>query len=343
MKFGHVPTGEALGAILAHSLVLAGQKLAKGRRLDAADLVAIGAAGIEQVVVALLGPGDVDENAAAVRLADAIVPDPAAAGLGLTAPHAGRVNLYATRPGIVEMDVERVERLNLVDPSLTFATLQPLTRVTAGMLVGTIKVIPYAVDGGALGRAMAEGAGAVRIRAVEVASAGLLLTTVGDGPGKLEAKAQKAVETRLATLGIPLADVRIVPHEEEAIAAALAGLDGAMLLILTGAATSDIDDVAPSGVCRAGGTVRRFGMPVDPGNLLFLGALGARTVIGLPTCARSLATNGADFVLERVACGLVPTSADIARMGVGGLLKEIPTRPEPRERGRRNPADHDES
>jgi len=40
--------------------------------------------------------------------------------------------------------------------------------------------------------------------------------------------------------------------------------------------------------------------------------------------------NGADWVLSRVACGINVSHADIAGMGVGGLLKEIPTRPQPR-------------
>ena len=72
-------------------------------------------------------------------------------------------------------------------------------------------------------------------------------------------------------------------------------------------------------------------MPVDPGNLLFLGRLGRRPVIGLPGCARSPALNGADWVLERVVCGVPVTAADIQGMGVGGLLKEIPERGRPRE------------
>jgi molybdenum cofactor cytidylyltransferase len=75
-------------------------------------------------------------------------------------------------------------------------------------------------------------------------------------------------------------------------------------------------------------------MPVDPGNLLFLGDIAGRPVIGLPGCARAPALNGADWVLSRVICGVDVSSADIAGMGVGGLLKEIPTRPQPR-RGRR--------
>ena len=75
----------------------------------------------------------------------------------------------------------------------------------------------------------------------------------------------------------------------------------------------------------------RFGMPVDPGNLLFHGRLDDRPVIGLPGCARSPALNGADWILERYACGLMISDDDIAAMGVGGLLKEIPLRPQLRE------------
>ena len=80
----------------------------------------------------------------------------------------------------------------------------------------------------------------------------------------------------------------------------------------------------------AGGQGEAFGMPVDPGNLLFFGDVAGKPVIGLPGCARSPALNGADWVLERLICGETLTQADISAMGVGGLLKEIPTRPRPR-------------
>ena len=76
----------------------------------------------------------------------------------------------------------------------------------------------------------------------------------------------------------------------------------------------------------AGGQVVQFGIPVDPGNLLFLGWLGQKPVIGLPGCARSPALNGADWVLERVICGVPIGPDDLASMGLGGLLKETPVR-----------------
>ena len=71
-------------------------------------------------------------------------------------------------------------------------------------------------------------------------------------------------------------------------------------------------------------------MPVDPGNLLLLGHVGERVVLGLPGCARSPKVNGFDWVLERLVAGLPVGPAEIMRMGAGGLLAEIPTRPLPR-------------
>ena len=56
----------------------------------------------------------------------------------------------------------------------------------------------------------------------------------------------------------------------------------------------------------------------------------ARTVIGAPGCARSPAENGFDWVLQRILAGIAVDGSDITGMGVGGLLKEITSRPQPR-------------
>ena len=331
MKFGPLPLDAALGTVLAHTLMPGGRRIGKGQRLTTDDIAALRAAGLDPVTVALLDPGDVGEDAAALALAQALVPDPAW-GLRLTSPHAGRVNLTATRAGIVEMDVLAIHALNRIDPALTLATLPPFTRVAPGTLVGTVKIITYAVPGAALAQGIVLGRGALRVRGVAMGSAGLIVTRTGGAEDKLAAKGREAVARRLTRLGMQLTEVLRVPHEAAAIAGAIAQIGGDMVLILTGAATSDLHDTAPEAVRLAGGTVARFGMPVDPGNLLFFGAVGSRPVIGLPGCARSPALNGADWVLERVACGLAVSDDDIAAMGVGGLLKEIPIRPEPRER-----------
>ncbi len=332
MRFGPVPVAAAAGAILAHSLETAGGRLRKGRLITPEDAAALAAAGHTEVVVARPDPGDVPEDAAAARLAAALVPDPAAAGLRLTKPFTGRVNLNAAHPGVIEVDAGAVLALNRVHWAVTLATLPAWQRVAKGTLAGTVKIIAYTVPEAALAAACAAAAGALRVRPVVCRTAGLIVTRVAGQDEAAARKGEAAIAARLRALGIALVDLRLVPHAAAPIAESLAACPAELLLILTGSATSDLHDVAPEGVRRAGGRIERFGMPVDPGNLLFLGSLGGRPVIGLPGCARSPALNGADWVLERLACGLVVTADDIAAMGVGGLLKEIPTRPQPRER-----------
>ncbi len=154
-------------------------------------------------------------------------------------------------------------------------------------------------------------------------------------------KGAEAVRTRLRALGID--DDRRDggrPRGRQRLAgrslAEAARREADLTLILTGSATSDRGDVGPAALVAAGGRLTRFGMPVDPGNLLFLGELGGRPVIGLPGCARSPKLNGADWVIERLACGLDVSSEDIAAMGVGGLAEgdPVPARAARRRRDR---------
>lgn len=329
MKFGAVPLDEALGAVLAHSVAVKGERLRKGRVLSAADLTKIRANGLDEVIVARLDADDVDENTAAARLADAI--KGAAPGLTATAAFTGRVNLLADAPGVVELDPDAINAVNAVHPMITIATVPPHQQLASGGMAATIKIISYGVARGDLDAACrAAGGGAMRLAQPTLTTATLIVTEIPRGVGD---KGSGAIAKRLEALNVALEDVVMVPHETAALAGAINRVRSDLVLILTGSATSDVEDVAPSALRHAGGEVVHFGMPVDPGNLLFIGRLGPRPVIGLPGCARSPALNGADWVLSRIICGIAVTGADIAAMGVGGLLKEIPTRPQPRRGG----------
>ena len=331
MEFGPVPPADAVGAILAHSLTLPDGRLRKGRVVSEADVERLRDAGLEAVTVARLAPGDVEEDAAAARLAAALVPDPDAAGLRVGPAATGRVNLHATGPGIVEIDAAAIRALNAVDPTITFATLPPWARVAERTLVGTVKIIAYAVEGPALDRACEAASEAIRRRAPVLREVSLILTEVAGVPQDPGGKGPRAVAGRVEALGGSVVETLVVPHETGSLRAAVVGARGEAVLILTASATSDARDVAPAAIRAAGGEVVRFGMPVDPGNLLVLGRHRTRPVIGLPGCARSPALNGADWVMERVLCGVEVTSGDVAAMGVGGLLKEVPQRGRPRE------------
>ncbi len=327
MKFGPVPVSEAAGAVLAHSLV-ASKRIAKGTVLDASHVAALEAAGLAEVTVARLEAGDVAEDAAAARLAAAMLEG--VEGIRATGAGAGRVNLYAEDCGLIRVDAEVIHKINAVDPMITIATVPDYHRVDTGGMIATIKIISYAVSEDALAAACSVAAEGVGLLAPVYQSATLVETMIGI---PLPDKGWRAMVGRVERMGMAMTQRALVGHEVAALAEAIAAAPGEVVFVLTASATSDVMDVAPEALRAAGGVVERFGMPVDPGNLLFLGKLGEKPVIGLPGCARSPALNGADWVLERVICGLEVSHADIAGMGVGGLLKEIPIRPMPREKG----------
>jgi molybdenum cofactor cytidylyltransferase len=327
MHFGPVSLTEAEGAILAHRVDTADGPLPKGARLDAMALARLAAAGLSEVIVARPDTGEIGEDAAAARLAEALLAG--AGGLRGGGAATGRVNLHATGPGLLRADVARIDALNAVHPMITLATLPDLARAEPRSMVATVKIISYAVPEAALEAACAHAAGALRLVPPVLTRAALIETAL-PGAEPPAPKGREALALRLRRLGVALAPRCIVPHRTAPLAGALtdalAETDAEILFILTASATSDPADVAPAALVAAGGRLERYGMPVDPGNLLFIGALHGRPVIGLPGCARSPALNGADWVLERVICGLPVGAADIARMGVGGLLKEIAAR-----------------
>lgn len=330
MIFGPVPVGDALGAILAHSHRLPGRVLKKGRVLDEADLAALAEAGVAEVTAARLEPGDVPEDEAATRIADAALGE----GVRATRAATGRVNLHATLPGLLSYDRAALDRLNGIDESVTLAALPPDTPVTAGEMVATIKVIPFAVADSVLLTAepIAEAARCV-VRPFTGQVVALVSTLLPGLKPSVVAGTERVTRARVEALGGALLPPVSVPHETGAVAQAIRDslAQGAGLVLIAGAsAVVDRRDVAPAGIVAAGGAIEHFGMPVDPGNLLLLGRVGQARVIVLPGCARSPKANGFDLVLRRLMAGLPVGPRDIMGWGAGGLLLEIELRPLPR-------------
>ncbi len=341
MKFEAVPVERAAGLILGHNV--AGddgrRMLRKGRELSASDLEKLAALGRRSVWVARLEDGDVEENAAAERIAGAAAGvDPASGGLLLSRPSTGRVNLYARALGLLRVDRERLKRLNASD-GVTLATLPAHAVAGGGKMVATLKIIPYALSEPEVRRAEEAATGLLHLTALPPRSAGLILSGSPTARERIVRGFRNALGPRLAALGATLSEVNFVSLDddagEERLAATIARqLDaGAELLILAGeTAIMDRHDVAPRAVERAGGEVECFGAPVDPGNLLLLAYRGAVPIVGAPGCARSAKRNIVDLVLPRLLAGDRLSRDDVAELGHGGLLEDVPERPLPRSR-----------
>ncbi|MCJ2036858.1 molybdopterin-binding protein [Methylobacterium sp. J-068] len=342
MKFGAVPTREAAGLIAAHTVRAHDVTLKKGRVIPAEDAARLDAAGLSELVTVTLEPGDVGEDAAAERLAAHL------AGPHLTRepPFTGRCNLHAAAAGLLRIDREIIDAVNGIDEAITVATLAPYKPVVAGEMVATVKIIPYAVGGQALERACrAAPEAALHVAPYRLTRIGVVSTLLpGLKPATIE-KTLANLRARLRPTGAALVTDARVPHRAAEVAAAIRAAiaeDRAELVVVFGAsAIADRRDVIPSAIEAAGGRVAHLGMPVDPGNLLLVGAVDDVPVIGAPGCARSPKENGFDWVLHRLLAGLAVTRADIVALGVGGLLMEIVSRPQPRSGG--DPVDDDDA
>jgi molybdenum cofactor cytidylyltransferase len=331
MIFGRVPLAQARNGILAHNLKTADRVLRKGALIDPAAYDMLAAAGYAEVTIARLEPGDVPEGEAATRLGECLVRP----HLRRSADVHGRVNLFAEADGLLRLDTADIEALNLIDESITLATLADRSVVQAGDMLATLKIIPFAVSARAMDAAetLITAGALIQLKPFAAMRVGLILTELPQLKDAaithtIEATRER-IESHTGTLLPPLR----TPHETSALTSAIKTLlaQNADLILISGAsAVTDRQDVAPAAIEAAGGDITHFGMPVDPGNLICFGRIGGIHAIVLPGCARSKNLNGIDWVLDLIFAGEPVEKADIARMGPGGLLKEMEARPAPR-------------
>jgi molybdenum cofactor cytidylyltransferase len=330
MKFGPASPADAVGGVTVHTLRQGALVLKKGTTIGPAEVEALKRAGVKEVVVVRLEDGDISEDVAAGGIAQAIAGD----GVDVERAFTGRSNLFATRAGVLVVDRTAVDSINRVDEAITFATLPAFKAVVPGEMIATVKIVPFGIkaDLGALAVAAAQ-TGRMSVAPYTVKRVGIVSTLLPGLAAKVIEKTLRVTADRLAPAGATIIAERRVPHEEAALAASikeLLGLGAELVIVFGASAIADRRDVIPAALEAVGGEIEHFGMPVDPGNLLMIGNADGVAVLGAPGCARSPVENGFDWVLTRLLAGLKVTRADLTGMGVGGLLMEIVTRPQPR-------------
>jgi molybdenum cofactor cytidylyltransferase len=331
MKFGPASPTDAIGGVTVHTLRQGPLVLKKGTTIGPAEVEALTRAGVKEIVVVRLEDGDVSEDVAAASIAQAVAGD----GVNVERAFTGRANLFAGRAGVLVVDRGKVDRINGVDEAITFATLAAFKPVVEGEMIATVKLIPFGVEAKLRDAAVkAASGGALRIAPYVIKRVGIVSTLLPGLAPKVVEKTLRVTAERLAPAGATIMAERRVPHDEAALKTAikeLLGLGAELVVVFGASAIADRRDVIPAAISGIGGAIEHFGMPVDPGNLLLIGSAAGVPVLGAPGCARSPVENGFDWVLMRLLAGLKVTRSELTGMGVGGLLMEIVTRPQPRE------------
>ena len=332
MWFGKLPVEQCQGCVLAHSVKVAGKRIAKGTLLNDELIRQLADSGISHPVVARPGANDINENEAASLLAAAAIKE--SVGVRTDKAHTGRMNIYASCDGLLSYRTDAVVAANSISEDITLSVLSPDQWVLTGRMIASAKIIPYAVDRDDLNNAAKLlGDTALRVIKARQGNAVLIQTTLPSLKATTLDKTKTVTAQRLQSRSMTLSQEFRCDHTPQALVECLeksVALAPDLILIVGASAISDRKDVLPDAVVQSGGTVQRVGIPVDPGNLLMLAQHGSTQILGLPGCARSPKHNGFDLLLDRMVCDLPVTDQWLNSLCVGGLLDEVHSRPQPR-------------
>lgn len=318
--FDEYPVDQAEGVILAHTTRFGEFFFKKGRLLTSEDILRMQMVGICSVLGARLDSSDIGEDKAAGEVAKTI----AGGFLELGRPHTGRCNLLATADGLVVIEREIVDSINLFSSAITVGTLQPWSVVRRGDVVATVKIIPFAIPDRILELCKEHSSrSSINVLPFQPRRVALIMSESHGTPQSLLTNTIEVTRQRIEKLGSKLTLCLRCNHDAVKLKNAIseAYIYGCDLILISGASvTKDVCDIVPSAIIAAGGDVEHFGMPVEPGNMLLLAYLENIPVINIPGCARSPRLNGFDLILRRLLVNIRVSAKDIMLMGVGGLI-----------------------
>jgi hypothetical protein len=310
------------GSILARDLTVAGERWSKGRRLSNDDLEALGRAEpAESVTVLIVEAGELHEDEAAARLAQAV----AGPGLEVRGPNQSRIDLLAASAGVVNVRIPELERLNRLDPLEVFTVFDGQI-VERGDLVASIKVAPHVVEAATVeaGVRLAD-FGTQPLVWVAPFIAGRVGVIVKESVrATARERFEASVHAKVEGLGSSIVGIEYVEDDAEAVETALAtftrGPEPVDLVLTAGAASTDPADATFTAIQALGGRIVRRGVPAHPGSMLWLARIGQVAILGLPTCGAYSKATAADLLLPRLLSGEPASERTVAKLGHGGIL-----------------------
>ncbi|MBI4289134.1 MAG: molybdopterin-binding protein [Chloroflexi bacterium] len=325
-----VEVQEAVGMRLAHDITkivpggFKGPVFRRGHIIREEDIPELLQVGKEHLFVLQLEPGEVHEEEAAVRIARAI----GGRGLASTAPKEGRVDLKTQYRGLLKINVTLLEQLNSRE-DIIISTVHTNTLYDAGTTVAATRIIPLFITDLRLQEveALTEAHGKVlQLLPIPARKIGIVITGSEVYKGRIEDRFGEIVQKKVEELGSTVLRRVLVPDDVDAIASAIASLKAERcdVIVACGGMSVDPDDVTREGIARTGATIVRYGAPVLPGSMFLYALLDGVAILGAPACVLHDPTTTFDLMLPRVLLGERLTSADIGKLGHGGLCLHCP-------------------
>lgn len=320
MIFKEWPLEESEGSILAYTIAAGDGNLRKGTALSRYHLDNLRKAGVSHVLAARLEADDIGEDDAASAIGRILI----SSNIETSAATTGRINLFARSSGMFCANIASVDAINMLDARVSVASLGNQSRVESGQMVATVKIVPFAIPKALIDeiRELSSGSSVFSIHGFQATRIGVIQSRLPSIRETVLDKTYELIVKRAVRNGGSVIAERRVAHECAALAEAIAELAGMsdLVVIFSASAVADEADIVPRSIIQAGGEILRIGVPVDPGNLLVLGKCKGKYIVVAPGSARSARENSLDWIIDRLMAGIELGSANLARMGVGGLL-----------------------
>ena len=315
---------EAIGMALGHDLTrivpgkFKGAIFKKGHIIQEKDIPILLDTGNEYVYVLELIEGQLHEDEAGMRLAEAI----AGSGIECSPPEEGKVSLGARWKGLLRIDVPLLEMINSMN-DIIVATLHDHTPCKEGTTVAATRVIPLTISEKIIGEVedKCEDKKLVNVFPYQLKKVGVAVTGDEVFHGRIKNSFDEMVAVKIRDFGATILETFVVPDDIGHIARSLIALKdkGAEILLTTGGLSVDPGDVTKKGVEEAGAEVISYGSPILPGAMFLYALLDGIPLLGLPACVFYYPTTIFDLIFPRVLVGEHITRKDIVSMGHGGL------------------------
>ena len=321
-----IPLDQAVGKVLAHDITeirpgqFKGAAFKKGHIVRKEDLDHLRRLGKEHLFVLQIGPGEVHEDEAGVRLARAL------AGPGIVFdedPSEGKIALKSAHRGLLRVNVEALTEFNLVS-DVTCSSRHDNVLVGAGEIVAATRAIPLVIHERSLNKAVRiaeEAKGVFSVKALNQPDAGLIITGNEVYSGRIEDKFAPLIRKKLNSYGCTLKETIFAPDDKEVIVQGIKECveKGLGLILVAGGMSVDPDDVSRMAIAEAGAVDVVYGTPVLPGAMFLYGRLGDTPILGLPACVIYHNATVFDVVFPRVLADERLTRRDLAALSHGGL------------------------
>ena len=294
--------------------------LTKGVRLGADQVATLRAAHPSELHVLWLEEGDVDEDAAAVRIAAAV----AGPGAIARSPVESQARLVSAWRGLVQVEVATLAGVNAVD-GVTVFTVPDGLPVNAGRTLAGVKVTPLAIAESSVVAAeraatrSPEGARVIEVQPfLPLRLAAIVRQHLSD---ETRARFERSLGIRSAWYGGTVAPVRYLGDDAAQLQGALReAARTADIVLAVGVASVDPLEVTWQSLLAAGATTLRRGLPMHPGSSYWIAELLGRPVVGVASCGMFSRRSALDVLLAHLHAGLPLDAQYLASLGHGGLL-----------------------